>query len=52
MLASLSHVLGTGIVPHLKVIIDKMLTSLRSSEGVKVRKRNPFVSGAYVVSKF
>lgn len=36
MLASMSNVLGTNMVPHLEVIINKMLESLRSSEGVKV----------------
>ena len=36
MFASLSHVLGTDMLPHLDTIINKMLESLRSSEGVKV----------------
>lgn len=36
MFASLSHVLGTDMVPHLETIVKKMLESLRSSEGLKV----------------
>ena len=37
MFASLSHVLGTDMVPHLETIVNKMLESLRSSEGLKVK---------------
>ena len=39
MFASLSHVLGTDMVPHLETIIKKMLESLRSSEGIKVNTK-------------
>ena len=48
MFASLSHVLGADMVPHLEVIVNKMLESLRSSEGVKVKLFNSL----YIVHLF
>lgn len=42
MFASMSYVLRTEMVPHLEVIIKKMVESLRSSEGVKVCEHSNF----------
>ena len=52
MFASLSHVLGPHMAPHLETIIKKMIESLCSSEGVKVNRGIFLCISTCAVSKF